>query len=39
MAARTMLIIAAILALTVPAAAKVQQFPKGFAGRMSRSTA
>ena len=30
MAARTMLIIAAILALTVPAAAKVQQFPKGF---------
>jgi pimeloyl-ACP methyl ester carboxylesterase len=31
MAARTMLIIAAILALTVPAAAKVQQFPKGFA--------
>jgi pimeloyl-ACP methyl ester carboxylesterase len=30
MAARTMLIIAAIVALTVPAAAKVQQFPKGF---------
>jgi pimeloyl-ACP methyl ester carboxylesterase len=33
MAARTMLIIAAILALTVPAAAKVQQFPKGFGER------
>src|SRR4051794_20355348 len=30
MAAKTMLIIAAILALMVPAAAKVQQFPKGF---------
>ena len=30
MAARTMLIIAAIVALMVPAAAKVQQFPKGF---------
>src|SRR6187549_1201218 len=30
MAARTMLIIAAIVALMVPAAAKVQPFPKGF---------
>ena len=33
MTPRTMLIIAAILALTVPAAAKVQQFPKGFGGQ------